>query len=211
MQSFQGGKILRIWQMPRSSRKWRWPIVPLFWCGAIFTATAAIAQPAQTSQSPASAAESLISAAPQSPPMPAKPDATLPAAGAIEDVKRVADEKPKKKTIALILPLSSKSLQRAAEAVRDGFIAASEVSGKEQFAHQVHLAADDGAALANAYRKAVRDGAVAVVAGITREGANMVAREAGYVPTLALNTPSDVSRLDANHFYHIHVKPRARC
>jgi len=107
------------------------------------------------------------------------------------------------KSIALILPLSSKALGRAAEAARAGFLVAAELSGKAQFEARVYLADDEAASLATLYRKAVADGAVAVVAGLTRDGATVVAREAGYLPTLALNTPSDLGKADANNFFHI--------
>jgi outer membrane PBP1 activator LpoA protein len=116
-----------------------------------------------------------------------------------------AQEKPveKPKAIALILPLSSKALGKAAEAARAGFIAAAEVTGKAQFEPRVYLAEDEGVSLATLYRKAISDGAVAVVAGLTRDGATIVAQEAGYLPTLALNMPADLGRADANNFFHI--------
>ncbi len=114
-------------------------------------------------------------------------------------------EKPVEKAsvIALILPISSKSLGRVAEAVRNGFMAAAEVTGRDKFIPQIYLTEDDAGSLATNYRKAVKEGAVAVVAGVTREGANVVAREAGYLPTLALNTPTEPAKDDANNFYHI--------
>ncbi len=120
-----------------------------------------------------------------------------------------ADEKPAEKpvdtpkSIALILPISSKALGRAAEAARAGFLVAAELSGKAQFDARVYLADDEAASLATLYRKAVADGAVAVVAGLTRDGATVVAREAGYLPTLALNTPADSAKAEANNFFHI--------
>jgi len=109
----------------------------------------------------------------------------------------------KAKTIALILPLASKSLGRVADALRNGFIAAADVSGRDKFVPQIYITDDDAGDLATHYRKAVNDSAVAVVAGVTREGANVVAREAGYLPTLALNTPSELLKAEANNFFHI--------
>ncbi|MFY8064777.1 MAG: penicillin-binding protein activator, partial [Usitatibacteraceae bacterium] len=133
--------------------------------------------------------------------------ASAPASGAKESgpAKQAADTPPveKPKSIALILPLSSKSLGKAAEAAKAGFLAAAELNGKAQFEARVYLADDEATSMALLYRKAVTDGAVAIVAGLTRDGATIVAREAGLLPTLALNTPADLSRADANSFFHI--------
>ncbi|MCA2996987.1 MAG: penicillin-binding protein activator [Rhodocyclaceae bacterium] len=105
--------------------------------------------------------------------------------------------------IALILPLSSKVLGKAAEAAKAGFLTAAELSGKTQFEARVYLAEDEANSMALLYRKAVTEGTVAVVAGLTRDGATIVARESGFLPTLALNTPADLSRADANNFFYI--------
>ncbi len=133
--------------------------------------------------------------------------ASAPASGAKESgpAKTATDAPPveKPKSIALILPLSSKSLGKAAEAAKAGFLAAAELSGKPQFEARVYFADDETTSMALLYRKAVTEGAVAIVAGLTRDGATIVAREAGFLPTLALNTPADLSRADANNFFHI--------
>jgi uncharacterized protein len=165
---------------PLRTRFSRW-ILSLLWCGAlipatfVFASTPIVVTAATATDKPAEK----LSDKPTD-----KPVASLP-------------------TIALVLPLSSKTLSRAAEALRDGFIAATEVSGKEKYSYKIYLAEDEGDTLAAQYRKAVEDGAVAVIGGITREGANVVAREAGYLPTLALNTPTDATRLEANQLFHI--------
>lgn len=119
---------------------------------------------------------------------------------------KLAAEAPpaeKLKVIALILPLSSKVLGKAAEAAKAGFLTAAELSGKTQFEARVYLAEDEANSMALLYRKAVTEGTVAVVAGLTRDGATIVARESGFLPTLALNTPADLSRADANNFFYI--------
>ncbi len=101
------------------------------------------------------------------------------------------------------MPLSSKALGKASEAVRAGFLAAAEASTKSKFAPRIYLAEDEGTSLAQQYRKALKDDAVAVVGGLTRDGASAVAREAGYLPTLALNQPTETTNLDANNFFYI--------
>jgi ABC-type branched-subunit amino acid transport system substrate-binding protein len=164
---------------------------------------ALLALPAVSQEKPAAPQPPLVVA--PAPPANAAPT-TKPADDNAQDK---AQDKPaeklaeKPKTIALILPLSSKALGKAAEAARAGFIAAAEVTGKTQFEPRVYLAEDEAASMATLYRKATSDGAVAIVAGLTRDGATIVARDAGYLPTLALNMPGDLSRADANNFFHI--------
>jgi uncharacterized protein len=101
------------------------------------------------------------------------------------------------------LPTTSKTLGKAADALRAGFVLGNEVNGKEKFAFRIYGVDDEAASLASAYRKAVADGAVAIVGGLTREGATTISREAGFVPTLALNTTADASRADANNYFQI--------
>ncbi|MEI6738177.1 MAG: penicillin-binding protein activator [Pseudomonadota bacterium] len=180
----------------------------LLWCVALINATRVAAQIAPVAGSVS------LPAPTQAPKAAIVPATTTSSTGVIVSTTSIqpksaetakADSKPAEsaKTIALVLPLSSKTLGKAAEAVRAGFIAAAEVSGKEKFAHRIYLAEDEGTSLAILYRKAVAEGAVAIVAGVTRDGATVVAREAGYLPTLAVNTPIDLAMADANNFFHM--------
>ena len=75
--------------------------------------------------------------------------------------------------IALLVPLASKTLGKVADALKLGFVAGAEADGKN----------------AAQYRKAVADGAAAIIGGLTRDGASTVARESRLLPTLALNAP----------------------
>lgn len=172
-------------------------------------ATQAVSQekplpPNQPAQSPAPL---VVAPAPPAIPAATSPDTvgSKPAGKADEKGDGKPAEKPTAppKLIALILPLSSKALGRAADAARAGFLVAAELSGKAPFDARVYLADDEGASLSTLYRKAVADGAVAIVAGLTRDGATAVAREAAYLPTLALNTPADAALAEANNFFHI--------
>jgi uncharacterized protein len=199
---------LQTWRVAR----FRIFVLLLFWCVGVNCATRLAAQstpppPASpvvvTPLKPTSAVEKAAE------PDANKPDATKADANKPDANKSdattptPAPAKEKTKSIALILPLLSKSLNQAAEALRAGFMAAAEVTGKDKFRPRIYLAEDDAGALATLYRKAVMEDAVAIVGGITREGANVVAREAGYLPTLALNTPSEPAKADANNFFHI--------
>ncbi len=94
--------------------------------------------------------------------------------------------------VALILPLSSPALGRLADAVRLGFLAAGEVAGRNALPVRVYPAVDDGPAVLELCRKAQREGAVLVVAGLTRDGATGLARsDCPRQPTLVLNEPQE--------------------
>jgi uncharacterized protein len=102
--------------------------------------------------------------------------------------------------IALVVPTASKTFGRVADAVRMGFVAAATAEGKSAPAYRIYSAEDDTTGLAASYRRAVNEGAIAVVAGVTRDGANIMVREGGNVPVLALNAPTD-SPLPEQFYY----------
>ncbi len=91
--------------------------------------------------------------------------------------------------IALLVPLASKTLGKVADALKLGFVAGAEADGKNAAPYRIYIADDEGASLAAQYRKAVADGASAIIGGVTRDGASTVARESRLLPTLALNAP----------------------
>lgn len=91
--------------------------------------------------------------------------------------------------IALLVPLASKTLGKVADALKLGFVAGAEADGKNAAPYRIYTADDEGASLAAQYRKAVADGASAIIGGVTRDGASTVARESRLLPTLALNAP----------------------
>ncbi len=94
--------------------------------------------------------------------------------------------------VALILPTSSPLLGRVADSVRLGFFAAAEVAGRNAVPVRVYSTADDVASALAACQKAQRDGAVLVVAGLTRDGATALSRsDCPRQPTLVLNQPQD--------------------
>ena len=94
--------------------------------------------------------------------------------------------------VALILPLSSPALGRLADAVRQGFLAAREVAGRNALPVRTYPAVDDGPATLELCLQAQRAGAVLVVAGLTRDGATGLARsDCPRQPTLVLNQPQD--------------------
>ena len=106
--------------------------------------------------------------------------------------------------VALLLPLASKMFGKVAEAFKLGFIAGAEADGKNAPTYRIYTTEDEGASLAAIYRKAVTDGAIAVIGGVTRDGANTIARESRFLPTLALNAPVVSSDNDLpDRFFYI--------
>jgi len=94
--------------------------------------------------------------------------------------------------VALVLPLSSPILGRVADAVRQGFLAAGGVAGRGALPVRVYAALDDGPAVVELCLKAQAEGAVLVVAGLTRDGATGLARsDCPRQPTLVLNQTQD--------------------
>ncbi len=106
--------------------------------------------------------------------------------------------------VALLLPLASKMFGKVAEAFKLGFIAGAEADGKNAPLYRIYASDDEGASLAAIYRKAATDGAIAIIGGVTRDGANMIARESRFLPTLALNAPVVSSDNDLpDRFFYI--------
>ena len=106
----------------------------------------------------------------------------------VPDPRRVTA--PPKPHIALILPTTSQALGRLADAVRQGFLAAAQASGKDAPPVMVTAIENEGPGLLDSCRAAQAAGAVLVVAGITRDGASTLARsDCPRQPVLALNEP----------------------
>ena len=95
---------------------------------------------------------------------------------------------PARPHIALILPTSSLTLGRHAESVRQGFMAAAEVEGRNALPVHVTTIDNEGTALLEACRYSQSTGARLVVAGLTRDGAQSLAlSDCPRQPVLALN------------------------
>lgn len=82
---------------------------------------------------------------------------------------------PTRPHIALILPTASPSLGRHAEALRQGFMAAAEVQGRDSLPVHVTAIDNEGTALLDACRYSQSTQARLVVAGLTRDGAQSIA------------------------------------
>ncbi len=90
--------------------------------------------------------------------------------------------------IALLLPLEDKNFSEAAQAVREGFMAAASLN-PDGLPVQVYSKFDENLNVVAEYRQAIANGARAVVGPLTRKGVGALAAERNIpVPTLALNT-----------------------
>jgi uncharacterized protein len=94
--------------------------------------------------------------------------------------------------VALLLPLDSGAFGRHAEAVRNGFLAASQARGGTPLPVRVYPTGDDPLQVTEGYLKALSAGARVVVGPLTRNGVTAIAESAiVMVPTLALNVPEN--------------------
>jgi hypothetical protein len=114
---------------------------------------------------------------------PAKPAATDPAKpDADAGAQRAAD-------IALVLPLASPDYARAAEAVRDGFLAAAKAAGLEQ---RTRVVGHEDGGVRGAFDAAEKLGARLVVGPLVRDDLRALAASDRPLPlTLALNQLDD--------------------
>lgn len=155
--------------------------------GSAFSADPAPGTTAQPAPAPAPAGlapDTVVTPLRDAPSVPGAPGAPVSGPVPIPDVP-IAH-------IALILPLSSPTLGRVSEAVRQGFFAAHEAAGRNAIAVRMTATIDDGPSLLPACLSAQRTGAVLVVTGLTRDGATAVAKsDCPRQPTLLLNQPLD--------------------
>lgn len=129
-------------------------------------------------------------AAPSTPaPVPSPAPAVVPPASppaAAEPAQRSAD-------IALVLPLAAPDYARAAEAVRDGFVAAATAAGVDA---RVRVIGHEDGAVAGAFDAAGKLGVRVVVGPLVRDDLRALAAAGGPLPlTLALNQFDDGSAL----------------
>ncbi len=109
--------------------------------------------------------------------------------------------------IALLLPLSGKFAQ-AADAIRDGFIAAYYSRHPDAAINvRIYDTGDNPSDILNVYQHAVRDGAAFIVGPLDKEAVNVLAQQPELpVPTLALNYSADFPSYPAG-FYQFSLSP----
>jgi outer membrane PBP1 activator LpoA protein len=116
--------------------------------------------------------------------------------GAAADVP--ASTRPR---VGLLLPLSSPAFQRAAESVRQGFLAAAQIDPSEPLDIVVYSTTDDPASIAAGYDQALAEGARLVVGPLTRNGvSSILLRAKPGIRLLALNVPEEDVALPADAY-----------
>ena len=91
--------------------------------------------------------------------------------------------------IALLLPIDSSTFHRHAEALRDGFLAASKTPSLPALLIRVYAVGEDAKQSVVSYKQAVSTGARLVIGPLVRNAATAVAKGDISVPTLILNRP----------------------
>jgi outer membrane PBP1 activator LpoA protein len=110
---------------------------------------------------------------------------------------------------ALLLPLKSSSFAKAAEVVRQGFMAAASIAGKS-LPVRVYPCSDESSQVVALYQQALTNGAVAVAGPLTRGGvAALAANPSLMTPTLALNILDGV-RSDQLYFFGLPPESEGR-
>jgi len=112
--------------------------------------------------------------------------------------------------LALLLPLKSPAFAKAADAVKQGFLAAASRE-RNGLTVRVYPCADESTEVAAIYQQALQSGAVAVAGPLTRNGVAALAAAQSEVtaPTLALNTLEGL-REDQLYFFGLPAETEAR-
>jgi hypothetical protein len=164
------------------------PVLAFLLTGSLYVSTAASATPPDEAAvptitvTPLQTASAPLTAAPVEPPIP---------------------------HIALLLPLKSTTFAKAADAVKQGFLAA---AGKEinGLPVRIYPCADETAEAVALYQQALANGAVLVAGPLTRNGVAALASNSEFmIPTLALNT-MDSTRTDQLYFFGLPAETEAR-
>ena len=113
--------------------------------------------------------------------------------------------------IALLLPVDSSTFRRHAEALRDGFLAASKAEDKPSLRIRVYAVGDDPKQAAAIYQQATQTGARLVVGPLIRSAVTAIAAGEVGVPTLALNAPEGTVPNRPNlHVLSLQIETEAR-
>lgn len=131
-------------------------------------------------------------------------------ASAIADPQPAFGEEPPSPHIALLLPLQSDVFGQAAEAVQQGFMAASNAQ-PHQLPVRIYSSFDEKTDINALYLHALAAGAQAVVGPLTRDGVAALAANPAMitVPTLALNVVDGVAPNNL-YFFGLNAEDEAR-
>ncbi len=113
--------------------------------------------------------------------------------------------------VALLLPVDSSTFRRHAEALRDGFLAASKAEGRRTLLIRVYAVGDNPKQAGAMYQQAVQTGARLVVGPLIRSAVTAIAAGDVSVPTLALNAPDgNVPNRPHLHVLSLQIEMEAR-
>lgn len=115
--------------------------------------------------------------------------------------------------VGLILPLKSATFGLAANAVKQGFMAAFAFQPKNhRFSVKVYATDDQPGSMLDAYQLAIQEGSQIIIGPLTRNGVTKIAGSGLVnVPTLALNIPENDTALPPNlYFFGLSVEGEAR-
>src|SRR5512135_842544 len=193
--------------------------VSVFGCATPTTPAPKVSAPVPSAQAPAPAA---IAPAPKTPPsapvisQPPAPQphlvtkalpAPAPLAAAVPPKVAAEHAEPH---FALLLPLNSPAFGKAADAVKQGFLAA---ASRETNALPVRIypCKDESTEIVALYQQALANGAIAVAGPLTRNGVAALAASNAQLttPTLALNLIDD-NRTDQLYFFGLPPEAEAR-
>ena len=132
--------------------------------------------------------------------MPARAQSTVPGVPSVDAPH-----------IALLLPVDSSTFRRHAEALRDGFLAASRAHGQQTLPIRVYAVGDDPKQASQNYQQAEQTGARLVVGPLIRSAVTAIAAGEVSVPTLALNAPEgNVPNRPNLHVLSLQIETEAR-
>jgi uncharacterized protein len=113
--------------------------------------------------------------------------------------------------IALLLPVDSSTFRRHAEALRDGFMAASQFPDPPTLLIRVYPAGEEPKQAVASYLQAVSNGAKLVIGPLVRGAVNAVAASEISVPTLLLNAPEGAAAAKPNlYVISLQIEAEAR-
>ncbi|MEQ1588861.1 MAG: penicillin-binding protein activator [Gallionella sp.] len=145
----------------------------------------------------------------EKPTQPAIKFVLTPSPVAAKPPEAVSAEKPPARHIALLLPVKSVTFGAAADAVRQGILAAASIE-KQALPIRVYDNFDEDKNVVAIYQQAIAEGAGAVIGPLTRNGTLTLSALKDFpVPTLSLNV-IDNTLADNLYFFGLAIEMEAR-
>ncbi|MFN3398321.1 MAG: penicillin-binding protein activator [Sulfurimicrobium sp.] len=174
----------------------------LFLAVTLAACTSVPGKPVSVESRPLASARPAPQPAPQPPPqVEVTPLARTAPPEVVSPPRQDAPDMANNAHIALLLPLDSPAFGRAAEAVKQGFMAAATIQAGD-LPIKVYPSGDRPDDIVAAYRQATQAGARIVVGPLTKNGVSaLAASKQVSVPTLALNLPDSLGDLPPRLYF----------